>query len=129
VDRGWVYILKLENNRWYVGWTINPYKRMRQHFYKPGIRWVRENPPIDIAHQFFGTKQDERSATIQLAHVFGIANVRGGSHCVTDQAYKQENLRKPHALVIADEFWLDPVYDDRYLASQVSQQNISPIIG
>lgn len=125
MERGWIYVLKLENDCWYVGWTKDPRKRTGKHFHNPRIEWVRRNRALDIAYQFYGTKRDEHLATLQLAHVFGIDKVRGGSYCVTDQPYKQENLPKTCNLVIGDEFWLDAIYDDRYLASQVSQQNLT----
>lgn len=126
--RGLVYVLQLENACWYVGWTANPKRRLREHFYKPSVTWLQENRPIDVAHQFYGTLEDETSATLQMAHVYGISQVRGGAYA-KNQHYYQERLHKPYRLVIGDEFWLDLVYDDRYLASQVSQQNPSLIIG
>jgi hypothetical protein len=122
MKQGWVYILRLENNRRYVGWTANPKDRLRQHFYRPQTKWVAENKPIEVAHQFYGSKKDENIATVQLGLVFGIANVRGGYYNVADMPYMQERVPKPSKLVIGDEFWLDAIYDDRYLASQVSSR-------
>lgn len=105
MKRGWVYVLLLENSKWYVGWTSNPRKRLHKHFYNPSVGWVKENRPIDVAYQFYGTIEDETSATLQLAHIYGIANVRGGAY-VRPQHYYQENLPKPRKEVIGNEFWL-----------------------
>lgn len=120
MKRGLVYILRLENDCWYVGWTTNPKQRMRQHFYNPKNTWVVANKPIEIAHQFYGTKEDEVIASVQMANVFGVETVRGGAYNVPEVYYYPERVKKPVRLVIGDEFWLDAVYDVRYLASQVS---------
>lgn len=129
MKRGLVYILQLENACWYVGWTTNPKQRMREHFYRPKNNWVIANKPIDIAHQFYGTTADEVIASVQMANVFGVETVRGGAYNVPEVYYYPERVKKPARLVIGDEFWLDLVYDDRYLASKVSQQNLTQITG
>lgn len=103
---GWIYILRLENSKWYVGWTNDPRRRLGKHFYNPSVQWVKESPPIAVAYQFYGTIEDETSATLQLAHIHGIANVRGGAYAKM-QNYYQENLPKPRQEVIGQEFWLD----------------------
>lgn len=105
MKNGWIYILKLENSKWYVGWTNNPKNRMRSHFYRPKVGWLRDNPPLDIHYQFYGSLEDESSATLQLAHQFGISNVRGGAY-TRNQNYHQERLWIPRKLVLDDDFWL-----------------------
>jgi hypothetical protein len=105
MERGLVYILRLQNNRWYVGWTNNPRRRWKEHFFNPKVKWLVENPPIEVAYQFYGTLRDESAATIQLAHWHGIANVRGGAYA-KNQTYYQENLPNVENPPLPEYFWM-----------------------
>ena len=38
-----IYILELENNKYYVGKTTNPNFRLEQHFNNSGSHWTNSN--------------------------------------------------------------------------------------
>ena len=44
----YIYILKLKNNKYYVGKTKKPEFRLKQHFNANGSAWTRKHPPIKI---------------------------------------------------------------------------------
>lgn len=123
MKRGLVYILQLENNCWYVGWTTDPKRRMREHFYKPKNNWVIANKAIDIAHQFYGTKEDEVAASVQMANVFGVETVRGGAYNVPEVYYYPDRVKKPARLAIGDDFWLDGQYASIYSARRTEAEH------
>ena len=43
-----VYVLKLEQNKYYVGVSKNVYKRIQEHFNSNGSQWTKLYNPIDI---------------------------------------------------------------------------------
>ena len=43
-----IYILELENKKYYVGKTTNPDFRLEQHFNSYGSQWTKKYKPIKI---------------------------------------------------------------------------------
>ena len=43
-----IYVLELENNKYYVGKTTNPDFRLEQHFTSSGSQWTKKYKPIKI---------------------------------------------------------------------------------
>ena len=43
-----IYILKLKNNKYYIGKTNNPQFRLTQHFDSNGSAWTKKYKPIKI---------------------------------------------------------------------------------
>ena len=43
-----VYILRLERGKYYVGLTTSPVRRCRQHFSGLGAAWTRKHGPLEI---------------------------------------------------------------------------------
>ena len=43
-----VYVLKLENDRYYVGESISPDTRIQNHFKGKGSAWTRLYKPIEV---------------------------------------------------------------------------------
>ena len=43
-----IYILELENNKYYVGKTTNTAFRLEQHFNNSGSQWTKKYKPIKI---------------------------------------------------------------------------------
>ncbi len=77
-----IYVLKLENNKFYVGKTNNPIIRLEQHFNNNGSAWTKVNKPIDIIEIIPNCDEfDEDKYTIKYMKQYGIDNVRGGSFC------------------------------------------------
>lgn len=74
-----VYVLLLENNKFYVGESINKKKRIQSHEGGRGSAWTRQNkvvndiPPITNKQESFW----ELKETLERFRLHGIDNVRG----------------------------------------------------
>lgn len=82
----YIYILKLKQNKYYIGKTKNPSKRLRDHFDNSGcnskkVKWLEKYEPIGLISKFKGDNFDENKLTKVYMAKYGIANVRGGSYC------------------------------------------------
>lgn len=76
----YIYILKLENDKYYIGKTNNPSTRMHDHGNGIGSFWTRKYKPINIERIIPNCDiYDEDKYTIQYMDKYGIPNVRGGS--------------------------------------------------
>lgn len=76
-----VYVLQLENGKYYVGISKSPYKRIVDHFNNNGACWTKIYKPLEIIEvipdcDFY----DEDKYTRKYMDKFGIDNVRGGSY-------------------------------------------------
>lgn len=83
-----VYILKLEQNKYYVGISGDVPKRLRQHGAGKGAKWTQKYHPIGEPYiNYLGeiTYKEalrwENKYTRQMIAKHGIENVRGGSDC------------------------------------------------
>ena len=79
-----IYILKLEDNKFYVGKTKNIItdKKILKHFLNNGSKWTKKYKPIDIIDKYSSDDIfDEEKYTLLTMDKFGIDDVRGGSYC------------------------------------------------
>lgn len=78
----YIYILKLQSNKYYIGKTTNPKFRLDSHFNYNGSVWTKKYKPINI-HQLIPDCDnfDEDKHTLKYMEKYGINNVRGGSFC------------------------------------------------
>tara|TARA_B100000035_G_C20997918_1_gene553398 strand:+ start:334 stop:846 length:513 start_codon:yes stop_codon:yes gene_type:complete len=72
-----VYILKLNNNKYYIGKTNNLNKRIQQHQNNTGASWTKNNKIKDILKFKNKYKFLELEKTLEYMHKYGIDNVRG----------------------------------------------------
>ena len=76
-----IYILKLQKNKYYVGKTETPYFRIQKHFDGGGSAWTRKYPPVEIEEVITDCDDyDEDKYTKMYMDQYGIDNVRGGSY-------------------------------------------------
>ena len=76
-----IYILELENKKYYVGKTTNPDFRLEQHFNYSGSQWTKKYKPIKILELKPNCDDyDEDKYTKIYMDKYGINNVRGGSY-------------------------------------------------
>ena len=76
----YIYILKLQNNKYYVGKTNNPKKRLVEHYDGYGSAWTNKYRPIKVLELISNSDDyDEEKYTIEYMKKFGIENVRGGT--------------------------------------------------
>jgi hypothetical protein len=77
-----IYILQLENEKYYVGKTNNPIFRLEQHFNSNASAWTQKYPPVYLLQILPDCDDfDEDKYTLKYMKLFGINNVRGGSFC------------------------------------------------
>ena len=79
-----IYVLELEQNKYYIGKTTNPNFRLEQHFNKDkhGSKWTDKYKPIKVLEIIHDCDNfDEDKYTLKYMEQYGINNVRGGSFC------------------------------------------------
>ena len=91
-----IYILELENKKYYVGKTTNPDFRLEQHFNSSGSQWTKKYKPIKILELKPNCDDyDEDKYTRMYMDAYGINNVRGGSYVqIKLDKVTIENLQK-----------------------------------
>lgn len=78
----YIYILELENNKYYIGKTANPNFRLEQHFNLSGSQWTKKYKPKKVLELLPNCDNfDEDKYTLKYMKKYGINNVRGGSFC------------------------------------------------
>ncbi len=76
-----IYILKLQKGKYYVGKTSNPQFRLENHFNSNGSEWTKLYKPIQIFELIPDCDDyDEDKYTKMYMDKYGIDNVRGGSY-------------------------------------------------
>lgn len=91
-----LYILQLEQGKYYVGITKNVDKRFKRHEIGKGANWTRLYKPVAVIQTIETTVFTESEAakledelTFDIAKQYGIANVRGGGYCQTSPKWPQ----------------------------------------
>ena len=80
----YIYILRLQNNKYYVGKTKYPNFRLEQHFNSTASTWTTKYKPIEVVDIIKGDAFDEDKYTKIYMAKYGILNVRGGSYCTVE---------------------------------------------
>lgn len=76
-----IYILKLENDKYYIGKTNNLNKRLYQHKNGFGSEWTKKYKFVKLIETINSSSHfDEDKYTKIYMDKFGIDNVRGGSY-------------------------------------------------
>jgi hypothetical protein len=77
-----IYVLQLEQNKYYIGKTTNIEFRLEDHFTSNGAAWTRKYKPIRVESIIADCDDfDEDKYTLKYMEKYGINNVRGGSFC------------------------------------------------
>ena len=89
----YIYILKLEQGKYYIGRTGNPLNRIKKHYYDYGSAWTNKYNPVETLEVIPGCDNfDEDKITKQYMAKYGIDNVRGGSYCQLDLSDEQKSF-------------------------------------
>ena len=89
-----VYVLRLEQNKWYVGFSDDVNRRVQKHVRSGGSSWTRLYPVIEVYSVVPGAGTDyERLVTLSLMKQCGWENVRGAGWCSAYLAYPPMELR------------------------------------
>lgn len=75
---GIVYLILLEQGKYYVGWTRHLVERMKQHWAGKGAGWTKLYQPIRVLMIRHGTVKTERMIAAACRQRWGEAHVRGG---------------------------------------------------
>ena len=77
----YIYVLKLEQDKYYIGKTNNPNLRLENHFSSNGCEWTKLYKPLKIIEIIpHCDNYDEDKYTKIYMDKYGIDNVRGGSY-------------------------------------------------
>jgi len=77
----YIYMLLLQNNKYYIGKSDYPKNRILNHYSGNGCEWTKLYKPIKVIFQIIGDSFDEEKYTLKAINKYGINNVRGGSYC------------------------------------------------
>ena len=94
MNEGFVYILILEDDCYYVGWSQDPQVRICSHFLGAGSKWTILHKPIDIISVKPGNTLLETLTTLILMVKHGYEKVRGGSYTCVDMNKEPACLKK-----------------------------------
>ena len=88
-----IYVLKLKENKYYIGKTTNPKYRLEQHFIEGGSAWTKKYKPISL-YELIPNKQDsdEQIITQEYMKKYGIENVRGGPWCKVSLTKSEKDM-------------------------------------
>jgi len=76
-----IYVLQLQNNKYYIGKTTNIDKRIEEHKNGNGSVWTNKHKFISLIETYkYNDKFDEDKYTKEYMSKYGIENVRGGSY-------------------------------------------------
>ncbi len=91
-----IYVLKCENNKYYIGSTKNLDSRINEHFNGYGSTFTKTFKPIQLIHSFNTfDRYDEDKTVKQYMSKYGIHNVRGASYSTIELSEETiNNLQK-----------------------------------
>lgn len=76
----YIYVLRLVKNKYYIGKSFNPYKRIADHYKRKGAIWTKKYKPIETIKIITNCDNyDEDKYTKIYMQKYGIDNVRGGT--------------------------------------------------
>jgi predicted GIY-YIG superfamily endonuclease len=76
-----IYVLKLEDGKYYIGKTNDVESRFKQHINGKGSAWTRKYRPISVLRTILTTSDfEEDKVTKEYMAKYGIDNVRGGAY-------------------------------------------------
>ena len=93
-DQGFVYVLKLENNKWYVGYSADIEVRIASHFIGNGSLWTKKFKPLEVVSVKPGDTLLENLTTISLMAKHGFEDVRGGKWCKIEMLNPPASIAK-----------------------------------
>ena len=82
LTKNYIYVLKLIEDRYYVGRTSNILRRMEEHFTNNGAVYTKAYKPIKVIEvEEEKSRDDERIKTLQIMEKYGWEKVRGACWC------------------------------------------------
>lgn len=88
-----IYILKLEDSKYYIGKSENVERRFQDHMNGNGSVWTRKYKPIEMERVIRSASSfDEDKFTKEYMSTYGIDNVRGGSYTTIELSDEQKEF-------------------------------------
>ena len=116
-----LYILKLENDKWFIGKSANVEKRYEQHLNGEGDTFTQLHKPVslELSRELISdTDQDE--TVREYMRKYGIENVRGGIYSKTEfNSYDISKIRD-------DISYEDAVKNRRVFEAKVQNEFTNP---
>ncbi|WP_394801380.1 GIY-YIG nuclease family protein [Vibrio harveyi] len=101
-----IYKLKLQNGRYYVGHSMDPLARIQKHLLGKGAAWTKTFSTFEhyicricTNNKLENSRNYRNHRTLALMQEYGWKNVRGGFWCDLDEEITKKNLEK-HRLYI-----------------------------
>jgi predicted GIY-YIG superfamily endonuclease len=90
-----IYIIKLDQGKYYVGKTKNVAQRYQEHLLGQGSSWTRKYKPLklDTVIENASPFDEDKQVKIYMAK-YGIENVRGGTYVADKLSEEQEQALK-----------------------------------
>ena len=96
----YIYILKLQHGKYYIGKTMNPSIRVSNHFKNKITKWTSKYKPLELVKVIPDCDDfDEDKYTKMYMDKFGIDNVRGGSY-VSERLMKYQKMNIKRELTV-----------------------------
>ena len=88
-----IYILKLQDSKYYVGKTNDVQKRFEQHVKGSGASWTKTHRPVSIVKTIPSSSPfDEDKYVKECMAKYGVENVRGGSYSAMELSDEEYSL-------------------------------------
>lgn len=88
----YVYVLELEDHKFYVGMSKNLPDRLSSHFSGAGALWTKQFHPRRVVQVCTGDCKDERRLTLEYMKTYGWQNVRGSGWCRVEMMHPPPEL-------------------------------------
>jgi predicted GIY-YIG superfamily endonuclease len=103
ITKNYIYVLKLIDERYYVGRTSNILRRIEEHFTIGGSIYTKKYKPIKVIEvQEELTTDDERIKTIEIMEKYGWEKVRGACWCsleIKKPDFEKNQKSKPKKII------------------------------
>ena len=78
-----LYVLKLEDDCYYIGMSYNLNLRWSQHWQGKGAKWTKLHKPVEVIRIIYPATEAgiENKITLEYMALYGEAKVKGGSYC------------------------------------------------
>ena len=98
-----LYVLQLEDGKYYVGRTDDIAKRYAEHKSGRGSEWTKIHKPVKMLETHESkSAEDETNLTKFLMKKYGVDNVRGGAYCQRDLPDYVEDMLEHEARSASD---------------------------
>ena len=121
-----LYVLRLHNEKWYIGRSSNLERRFEQHMKGEGAKWTFLHKAINIHESRpLVNDEDEDILTLEYMKQYGIYNVRGGQFCAVElKPWHVKDIKKRLEVVEEDKI-VDEIQEEKVIEMvQISQEEI-----